>query len=100
VYHFYEFRLFFAENTFNRLLNRDDIFEKKLVRPEYGESPVVPPVPGISIPVLFLDRVWPEWKVDRDGTFLGKCLVVDLIAGVIFDSVETTFVFSVEEVFS
>lgn len=40
-----------------RLLNREDIFEKKLVRPEYGESPVVAPVPGISMPVLLRDRV-------------------------------------------
>jgi hypothetical protein len=28
-----------------RLLNLDEIFEKKLVRPECGESPVAPPVP-------------------------------------------------------
>lgn len=50
-------------NITYRLLNRDEIFEKKLVRPEYGESAVVPPVPGISIPVLFLDRVWPIGEI-------------------------------------
>lgn len=40
-----------------RLLKRDEIFEKKLVRPEYGDSPAVPPVPGISMPVLLRDLV-------------------------------------------
>jgi hypothetical protein len=51
------FEVLFAWPSLGRLLNRDDIFEKKLVRPEYGESPVVPPVPGISMPVLLRDRV-------------------------------------------
>lgn len=36
-----------------RLLNREEIFEKKLVRPECGESAAVPPVPEKSNPALF-----------------------------------------------
>lgn len=45
--------------------------------------------PAICVQLLFASnynykiQFVPEWKVDRDGTFLGKCLVVDLIAGVI-----------------
>lgn len=70
-----------------------------------GESPTLPPAPEYA--VLFLDLVWPEWKVDRDGTFLGNatgCLE-ELTAGVRllrFTMVESVveFVFSVDEVFS
>lgn len=76
------FQWFFAVNKLNRLLNLEEILEKKLVRPECGESPVAPPVPEYSSAVLFRGLVCPEWKVDRDGTFLGKCLA-DLTAGVI-----------------
>lgn len=43
----------FGWPSLGRLLNRDDILEKKLVRPECGESPVAPPVPEYSMPVLF-----------------------------------------------
>lgn len=42
-----------------RLLNRDDIFEKKLVRPECGESPVWAPEPEYSKEALFRVLVWP-----------------------------------------
>lgn len=55
-----------------------------------GESPTLPPAPEYA--VLFLDLVWPEWKVDRDGTFLGNA------TGCVESVVE--FVFSVDEVFS
>lgn len=42
-----------------RLLNLDEILEKKLVRPECGESPVAPPVPEYSSAVLFRGLVCP-----------------------------------------
>lgn len=41
------------------MLNLEEILEKKLVRPECGESPVAPPVPEYSSAVLFLGLVCP-----------------------------------------
>lgn len=72
-----------------RLLNLVVSLCKKVL-PECGESPTFPPAPAYT--VLFRDLVWPEWKVDRDGTFLGNA------TGCVGSVVE--FVFSVDDVFS
>lgn len=76
-------------NTLNRLLNLVVSLCRKVL-PVCGESPTLPPVPAYV--VLLRDLVWPEWKVDRDGTFLGNATgcVESVVA----------FVFSVEDVFS
>lgn len=97
-------RGFTGSSVFVRLLNLVVSLCKKVL-PECGESPTFPPVPAYT--VLFRDLVCPEWKVDRDGTFLGNatgCLE-ELTAGVrllrftmVGSAVE--FVFSVDDVFS
>lgn len=94
----------FGWPSLGRLLNLVVSLCRKVL-PVCGESPTLPPAPEYA--VLFLDLVWPEWKVDRDGTFLGNatgCLE-ELTAGVRllrFTMVESVveFVFSVDEVFS
>lgn len=94
----------FAWPSLGRLLNLVVSLCRKVL-PVCGESPTLPPVPAYV--VLLRDLVWPEWKVDRDGTFLGNatgCLE-ELTAGVRllrFTMVESVvaFVFSVEDVFS
>lgn len=53
------------EKTY-RLLNREEILEKKLVRPECGESPVAPPVPEYSRAVLFRGLVCPVGRGDGE----------------------------------
>lgn len=49
-----------------RLLNLEEILEKKLVRPECGESPVAPPVPEYSSAVLFRGLVCPAMAEHRN----------------------------------
>lgn len=46
-----------------RLLNRDEILEKKLVRPECGESAVCAPEPEYSRDALFRGLVCPATRL-------------------------------------
>lgn len=61
-----------------RLLNRDEIFEKKLVRPECGESAVWAPEPEYSREALFRGLVCPAKRDCRRVVTISSGYSADL----------------------